>query len=441
MNVEFTDKKISPWGGIHLFKELYSRLNLREFLGSLPLPSKGSNRSIDPRDIIESFMVSVILGSRRLSHSGMLRMDEVIREIFAWKHGAPSASTLSRFFKKWDKDRNDEVFPQLQKKIFEHVKVSKMTIDVDSTIITRHGHQELAHRGYNPKNKGKGSHHPLLAFCDEMKMVINSWMRSGNSNDSTDILGFLEETFRIVDRKRIGLLRMDSGFYNQQIMSKLENGPDHINYVIKARLTSRLHEQICELKNWHGSKDAHSDYQYSELVYTGSKWSQPRRMVVCRKKKVDRASQPQDGILFKDLELAESYEYNAFVTNLTLGCQDVHELYQKRGDCENLIKELKYDYSIEGFALQDFYAMEAAFRFTMVAYNIMVMFRKKALVSKYKHRLSTMRFQCIALGSYVVKKGRNKTLKLSAKGERRHFLERIFDKVELIPPDFQVSNA
>jgi len=155
MQVEFTDKKISPWGGIYLFKELYSKLNLREFLSSLPLPTKGSNRSIDPRDIIESFMVSVILGSRRLSHSGMLRVDEVIREIFDWKHGAPSASTLSRFFKKWDKTRNDGVFPKLQKKIFEHVKVAKMTIDIDSTIITRHGHQELAHRGYILRIKGR----------------------------------------------------------------------------------------------------------------------------------------------------------------------------------------------------------------------------------------------------------------------------------------------
>jgi hypothetical protein len=102
---------------------------------------------------------------------------------------------------------------------------------------------------------------------------------------------------------------------------------------------------------------------------------------------------------------------------------------------------VKYDYGIEGFALQEFYAMEAAFRFTMLAYNIVIMFRKKALVSKHKHRLSTVRFQCIALASYIVKKGRNKALKLSAQGKRRHFLEKIFEKVEMIPPEFQVSNA
>jgi hypothetical protein len=60
---------------------------------------------------------------------------------------------------------------------------------------------------------------------------------------------------------------------------------------------------------------------------------------VCRKKKNKGKTASADTILFKELELAESYEYHAFVTSMTLGCQEIHELYKKRGDCENLIKE------------------------------------------------------------------------------------------------------
>ena len=131
----------------------------------------------------------------------------------------------------------------------------------------------------------------------------------------------------------------------------------------------------------------------------------------------------------------------AFVTNSDLSSSMVHSIYNKRGDCENIIKELKYDYSIDGFALRKFYPMEAAFRLIMVAYNIMIIFKQSALVSKHSHRLATIKFQCIALGSYVVKRGRNKMLKLSAEGKRRHFLEKIFDKVELLPANFQISNA
>jgi len=40
--IEFTNKKISPWGGIQLFKSVYDKLGLREFLRGLPLPQPGS---------------------------------------------------------------------------------------------------------------------------------------------------------------------------------------------------------------------------------------------------------------------------------------------------------------------------------------------------------------------------------------------------------------
>jgi hypothetical protein len=43
-------------------------------------------------------MVSTVLGSRRMAHTGMLRTDEVIAQMFNWKDGMASQSTFSRFF-------------------------------------------------------------------------------------------------------------------------------------------------------------------------------------------------------------------------------------------------------------------------------------------------------------------------------------------------------
>jgi hypothetical protein len=135
-------------------------------------------------------MASVVLGARRLEHSGMLRTDEVIREIFGWERGMASASTFSRFFRKFTIERNDAIFPELMRYWFDQMNITKMTVDIDSTIITRYGKQELAHTGYNPSKPGRPSHHPLMAFCEELKMVINAWMRSGDSHSSTDVLRF-----------------------------------------------------------------------------------------------------------------------------------------------------------------------------------------------------------------------------------------------------------
>lgn len=442
IGIDFTSKKISPWGGIHLFHSVYDRYGIRRYLKQLDLPMPGSNRGIDPVEVVESFLVSVVLGSRRLAHSGMIRTDEVIRQIFGWIRPSPSQSTFSRFFQKFDKERNDRVFPSIQKMLYHQVKISKMTIDIDSTVITRYGSQECAIKGYNPEQKGKASHHPIIAFCDELKMVLNAWMRSGDSHTSTDIEEFLDELFQIIDSERIGLIRMDSGFYNSQIMNKLELRSTPIEYIIKAKMTARIRTHIANISHWYKSNENMGYVEYAECSYKGTNWEKSRRLVVCRVKKSSSHSRTHNqNELFPEILEQESYDYFAFVTNSNLACSLIHTIYNKRGDCENIIKELKYDYAIDGFALQGFYPMEAAFRLIMLAYNIMVIFKQSVMTSKHSHRLSTIKFQCIALGSFIVKNGRNKILKLSAEGKRRHFLEKIFEKVDLLPPNFIISNA
>jgi hypothetical protein len=56
------------------------------------------------------------------------------------------------------------IFASLQQKFLSHVDVGALTIDIDSTVITRYGNQEGAKKGYNPKKMGRNSHHPLIAF-------------------------------------------------------------------------------------------------------------------------------------------------------------------------------------------------------------------------------------------------------------------------------------
>ena len=80
---------------------------------------------------------------------------------------------------------------------------------MDSSVIVRYGAQEGVARGYNPSKPGRGSHHPLLAFVAESRMVANAWMRPGNTGASSSAEHFLEETFSILGRDRIGLLRAD----------------------------------------------------------------------------------------------------------------------------------------------------------------------------------------------------------------------------------------
>ncbi|GBL34928.1 hypothetical protein EMGBS15_05230 [Filimonas sp.] len=98
MKHEYSDNQVSPWGGMQEMKELIDKTGISKKLSELGLPAGKSNNSIDSISIIESFWVSIWIGCFRFSHTAIVRLDEVLRQIFGWKRVA-SGTTYSRFFK------------------------------------------------------------------------------------------------------------------------------------------------------------------------------------------------------------------------------------------------------------------------------------------------------------------------------------------------------
>ena len=140
---EFTNRTISPWGGIKYLQRVLEKSGIRDFIKSLPdLPQPRSNRGYEAMDLIEGFLTSVVLGARRLEHCGMLRTDQVIREIFGWQKGMGSASTFQRFFHKFDEQLNAKLFWPIMKHVVSRISIRYMTIDLDSSVVTRYGNQE-----------------------------------------------------------------------------------------------------------------------------------------------------------------------------------------------------------------------------------------------------------------------------------------------------------
>jgi hypothetical protein len=111
-----------------------------------------------------------------------------LKEIFSWKE-VPSQSTYSRIFHKFTWKRNDSVFPSLQQWFFEQLHFNNMTLDLDSSVVTRYGEQEGAKVGYNPRKPGRPSHHPLVAFMPEMACG-QCLLRPGNTADLSNYRSF-----------------------------------------------------------------------------------------------------------------------------------------------------------------------------------------------------------------------------------------------------------
>lgn len=417
LKIEYSDKKVTPFGGMKLLKDFIDKTTIYDDLRSVNLPYPNSNAGYDPVDIIKGFWLSIFTGASRFIHADWLRYDTTLQEIFGFKR-LPSLATYSRFFHKFDIERNSEVFPILQQKFLEQINVGELTIDLDSTVITRYGEQEGAKRGYNPKKPGRNSHHPLIAFISQTKMIANAWMRSGDTNSLNNYDAFLNETFDIaLKNKKVGLVRADSGFYSQEFLEWFEKR--NLNYIIAVKFYENIKYTIGNITEW---IEITKGLEVASLRFKPVKGEERRYIIV--RKRVSLFPKSGGKLLFDE----PTYRYSAYVTNLDLPVDQIYNIYNTRADCENRIKELKYDFGADNFCLDGFYATEAAFRFIMMGYNIMALFKHVALNSNMM--LSTLRSYCFALGSWITEHSNQKVLKISLPQKRRAWMNGIFENIK-----------
>jgi hypothetical protein len=426
MNHEYSDKLVTPWGGMQEMKKLIDKTGISKKLLELNLPEGKSNNTIDAISIIESFWVSIWIGCFRFSHTAVVRLDKVLCEIFGWKRVA-SGTTYGRFFKKFTPSLNNSVFIELNSWFFEQVQFDNYTLDVDSSVITRYGEQEGSKKGYNPNKRGRNSHHPLFAFVNDIRMVANCWNRSGNTSSSNNCINFLEETFAILKNKKVGLFRADSGFCSETILKFIEG--KNIAYVMSCKLYANLQSAIYSVAKW---QPLGMGIWITEMEFKQGGWSKPRRIIVIKQQEEVRKKSTGKKLtsLFKleDIDKDKVYKtrYHAFVSNQELPAVEIWEQYKRRGDAENRIKELKEDFGVQGFCMDNFCATETAMRFVMVAYNLMSLFRLLTLQKQPHPRLSTLRFNCFAVGSWI----ENSTLKMSVPLKRRQWYDSLFAFIE-----------
>jgi hypothetical protein len=335
-------------------------------------------------------------------------------------------------FSKFSQTDNLRVSDYFYKWIFSNLTTDNFTVDFDSSVLTRYGNQEGAKRGYNPQKRGRSSHHPLIAFVNDVRLVANFWLRSGDSSTSNNFLSFLENILEKSGSKPVSLIRLDSGFCSDDIMSYLEEKGR--NYIIAAKFYHPIQRLIAGNENWILLDDG---IEICEKIYQAKDWKVARRIVIVRQK-IDVRPQATGKTLslFPEEELYKNYRYSAYFTNLGFAPAEVWRMYCGRGDAENRIKEIKYDFGFDSFNLKGFYATEAALIFAILAYNLMSIFRMFVLQEKTQKRLSTLRFRTFAIGAYFQKINGNLTLTIALTKKRRRWFEDLWNypiNLPLIP--------
>jgi len=436
-DISYTSKEITPWGGMIFLKQMLQKIGFRELVeNNTDLPVSGSNRGYKTSTIVEGFITSIWCGANRFLHTEITRHDAALGKIFDWKN-TPGQDTYKRFFSKFTQATNQKVSDYFYSWFFENIKFDNFTLDIDSSVMTRYGEQEGAKKGYNPTKKGRASHHPLIAFIADVKLVANMWLRSGNASSANNFLSFLEDTLSKLKNKTIGLIRLDSGFFQSNILDYLEEKV--MNYIVAVKFSQPVQRLIQSSTNW---IVLDTGIEICEQIYQSDSWQKPRRIVVVRQKIKDRPKAPgKQLVLFAEEEIYRNYRYSAYVTNLNLPAAEIWRLYRGRGDAENRIKELKYDFGFDSFNLNDFFATEAALTFAMIAYNLMSLFRMFVLQEKTQKTLSTLRYRTFAIGAYFEKINDKLVLKIALNKKRRVWFSGLWNYSKEYKFPFQLSNA
>jgi hypothetical protein len=418
IKIGFTDKEITPWGGISLMHQMMKKLSVNEMLQNICLPEQGSNRGYSPEQLILHYWLGIWCGASCFEQLEVTRQDEVIKQLFGWDRMAGSKA-FHRYFNKFNQTINQQVFDNLYQWFFQNLKFDNYTVDFDSTIMTRYGDQQGAKKGYNPRKPGRKSHHPLMAFVADCRMIANFWLRSGDSYTTNNFLSFLHDTLSKIGDKTVGLIRADSGFYSKEIFDHLEN--QTLNYIIAAKFYYPIKRKLANHKTWLKLDDG---LEIAETTYQAQDWDEPRRLIMVRQEINKRPKAVGKQLrLFEEEGIFKNYRYSCFITNLNLPSKIVYDSYRGRADCENRIKEVKYDFGAESFNLKDFWATEAALNFVMMAYNLMSLFRQVVVKGKTQQFLKTLRYKTFAIGAYMVKDGNIKILKLSLAMQRREWFK------------------
>ncbi len=156
-------------------------------------------------------------------------------------------------------------------------------------------------------------------------------------------------------------------------------------------------------------------------------WKKDRRIIVARVLKEKKESAQLSFLA------GEEYQYFFYVTNTELSSEEVVDFYQKRGNCENYIKEAKYETAVGHLLLQSFWSNEAIFQLMMLAYNLFLLLKIDFLeTTEYWQQIKTFRLKYIFLAGKIVRTARSVVMKLSVKYpyreiyEKKSVLKRIF---------------
>jgi len=437
-----TPRAITPFGGLASFVSFLEQIGYaQQVRAHLPWHLTSPN-AIPLVHTLTAFCVGVIVGARRFAHTEMARADRALHAQLGLERW-PGADTVRSFFHRFTQATVQSFWRPLWVWLLGLVRcpAAGFTLDLDSTVFQRCGHQEGAAKGYNPRRPGRKSHHPLLAVLAEVPLVLHGWLRSGNSGAARGVVAFLSEALALLPLGlRLRCVRADSGFFEDDLLTFLE--AQRLSYLVVARLTQRLKRRAAVLSQW---QEVDEHYALGEFRARLFGWWVERRFVVVR----ERVREDKEAVGRTLLDVP-GYTFRIWVTNRPEAPLELWRDYNRRATVEQRIEELKNDLGADDFCTQNFWATEAAFLAVLFTFNLLSLYQQLGTPKADYRQPATLRTAVFVCGAILGRAGHQTVLHLSAcwGGLDKHkpLLDAILSwknqtSPKLVPPEDQTATA
>lgn len=407
-----TDEALTPYGGLAAWSAFLARLGTLERLAACCPVERTSPNAAPVREILHSFVLTVLIEGRRFSHVGWVRDDPGVAAVLDLER-VRGEDALPRLLGQLSAAQARTWLETAEAELHRGLP-TRFIGDWDSTVNTRYGHQEGAEVGYNPFKRGRPSHHPLVCVAAGTRLCLHMAWRPGKTVSATGWQGAMERLWQQAEiRQRLWLNRGDIGFGQESICAWHEaEGPPRPKYLFKLRLTTNVRRSIARVppESWRGAPTLGTE-QVAETTLRLDGWSQTRRVVLVRTLKPVNTG-PQE-----EFWNTPHDEVCVYVTNLSAdeaSAEQVVLLYRKRADAENVFDEVKNQWGFRGFCSRRGVVTESAARLVWLTYNLWTLFVRLMGLAPGQHTEAVRsRRQFLVLAAQMSWSGRQRTWKLA----------------------------
>ena len=275
-----------------------------------------------------------------------------------------------------------------------------VTIDMDPTDAATHGAQQLSFFNTHYDNHCYLPMLGLVSFDNEPDQYLcAAVLRPGNVGAGAGAVGVLRRLIKLVRssfaKARIRV-RLDGGFATPAVFDFLDAEPN-VEYVVAMASNAVLNRHAADaldIARLCAGLTEETEHVYGDTRYAAKSWKQKRCVIF--KAEVVRAEskEPRDNPRF-------------VVTNMKQSPKWIYEeVYCKRGDVENRIKELKA-LDVDRTSCTNFWANQLRVLMAATAFVLMQEIRlNAALTTLARAQVWTLRERLFKLGARVVRSAR-----------------------------------